>query len=236
MYWKGWTILFLAGFAGTVHAVSITGLYGTGVNNNGTALGDTATDGHYTLVDSPVNGAARTPLTGYFPLNGPYWLPDQGTSRWIAPGSTINGDAPAGLYVYRTKFMIEGLGSGGGPLNNGPNPETLDGYRFRLWGRWASDDIGIGVYLNGSYIGGTNEAERPWATWASFDTGFTGQMFKAGENTLEFRVQNAVFAGRNPTGIQAQVHGAFQAVPEPASLSAIAAGGLLLLRRRKRSK
>ncbi len=233
MYWKGWSVLLIAGVGGTAQAISISGLYGTGVDDAGRLLGDTATDRHYSLVNSPVSGAARTPLSGTFPLNGPYWLPDQASSRWISPSGTLNNTAPAGTYVYKTSFFINDAALGGGSSSGGPSPEVMSGYRFRIWGRWTSDDIGLGVYINGHLIGGQNYDERPWATWAGFDTGFTSGIFRAGENTIEFRAENAVFAGRNPTGIQTQVHGAFQAVPEPFTGAVLGVGALAMLRRRR---
>lgn len=235
MHWRGWSVLFLAGTGVSAHAMSFSGLHGTGVDDNDNLLGDAATDRHYSLADSPTSDAARTPLSGMFPLNGPYWLPDQTSSRWISPGSTINDTAPSGLYVYRTTFMLDRTNTSG-PAIGDPEVDWLKGYRVRLWGRWSSDDVGLGVYLNGTFIGGSNYEEKPWAHWADFDTGFTNAMFREGSNTLEFRVTNAVFAGRNPTGIQTQVHGAFEAVPEPVSLSVLATGMLAVLKRRKKNR
>ena len=94
----------VAVFSAHSNAATIADLYNTGVNSSGTALADSITDPHYTLITSP-SGTVTPAVTvpNGFPI--PPWIANTSTSRWIGPNTT-SADGPSGTYVYRTTFTL----------------------------------------------------------------------------------------------------------------------------------
>jgi hypothetical protein len=179
----------------TANGAPITTLYNTGVNNSGSVLANNAPDPHYTLIaPSPVVGPtfARTSASG-FPISpGGPWVGDNTTSRWITP--SLNATGPNGNYTYRTTFDLTGL-----------DPSTAS-----ITGRWATDNPGLDILINGVSTGQVNTIGFTAFTPFSINTGFT-----SGINTLDFIVQEQGVV----TGLRVEMTGtAAAAVPEPFSL------------------
>ncbi len=140
--------LGLAAVARAGSATNLTGLYYTGVDNNGTTLDDGDTDSHWRVTYARVNGnqytATNSTYTGSaYVVSGSYidggWVDNSSTSRWItAPGArtsatggtnTANdggdflpGNGTSGTnsayYVYRLAFNIAGSGGNGSNVTN----------------------------------------------------------------------------------------------------------------------
>jgi hypothetical protein len=135
-------LVLLVASAGVAHAGSatnVTGLYYTGVDNSGNALGNAAQDSHWTVTWARVGGSVYTGNSTYtgsaYVVSSNYidsaWVPNSSTYRWItapgaksaASGGTTNtggdylpGNGTSGTnsayYVYQLAFNISGTGSG----------------------------------------------------------------------------------------------------------------------------
>jgi hypothetical protein len=192
-------ILILAGaaYAGPI------AIFNTGVNGSGTPLANgTIGDSHYTLISVPSGGTAIQVLTsaGGFPI--PPWLADDAVSAWIGPNNNEDDFGPAGSFTYRTTFTLSGF-----------NPATAS-----LVGKWATDDFGTNILLNGV---STGNASGGFSSWSAFTI---NSGFVAGVNTLDFVVSNGIADG--PTGLRVEVTGTADptGVPEPASFLLLGAG------------
>ncbi len=231
-------ILSLTLWGGQTHAAPITGLYNTGVNDDGTVRTHDQAELHYRLISSPsnapiVDGSSNTitfaePITpfvvtsvGGFPV-GP-WIGGNSISAWIGPRGR-DAAGPVGDYRYRTTFDLTGFD----PLTAVIN------------GLWSTDNSGLDILINGIATGAT-------ANNLSAFTGFsiTGG-FVAGINTLDFLLNNAPCGGcENPTGLRVQILNTTSVdvptsppstdVPEPLTLSLLGAGlaGIAAMRRRR---
>lgn len=133
--------LFLGGSAKALagSATGISGLYYTGVANNGSLLSGGATDSHWTVAYARVNGLDYYGTSTYTGaarvVSGSYvdgaWVQNTSSAQWItAPGAStstsgtstnIGGDYLPGngttgtndsQYVYELDFTITGTGSG----------------------------------------------------------------------------------------------------------------------------
>jgi uncharacterized delta-60 repeat protein len=168
---------------GTDGRQPIPGLFNTGVDSAGTPLNNLAQDSHYVLLgNSTVTG---TPLVatsaGGWPI--PPWLDDNSTSAWITPNTTIN--SPPGEYYYQTTFDMTGLDLGNAVLT----------------GRWATDNTGIEIWVDGFLVGASSAG---FSAFTPFQ--YTGP-FMPGLNTLTFRVDNAAGPTPNPTGLRVEISG-----------------------------
>jgi uncharacterized repeat protein (TIGR01451 family) len=199
------TILSLAALAimGLVVAVPAYAdnipLFNTGATAEGSV------DPHYTLIQSadpafPGPNAFVALTTGY-PLPGP-WIPNNATSKWIAPQADQSGGNASGLYIFRTTFDLTGL-----------NPSTAV-----ITGQWTTDNNGVDILINGVSTGFTTPFE-------AFSQGFfpftINSGFVAGINTLDFVVNN----GGLPIGLRVEMSGAASPidgayVPPPSDLVA----------------
>jgi hypothetical protein len=176
------------------HAATIGGLYSTGVDNSGVATVGNGADTHWTLND----GTAYTGGTnGVFPI-GP-WVADSAASRWITPtpnaSDSFDPDAN-GYYTYATTF---GLTAG-----------QAAGAAFT--GQFAADNTVVDILLNGYSLGGGGV----FSSWTGFSA--TSPDFVAGQNSLQFVVENYAQNGGNPSGLDVQfLSSVAGSVPEPAS-------------------
>jgi hypothetical protein len=179
--------------AGISHAATpIPGLFNTGVDAGGVALTDNAIDPHYSLVAPSlvVGDAIVATSAGMFPI--PPWLGDSPTSAWITPAADTNGPGNvdgSASYFYRTTFDLAGMNASGAVIV----------------GRWASDNGGLDIRLNGTSTGFTNPAQ--FAAYTPFTlSASAGHPFIAGLNTLDFVVNNG--AGEmnpfGPTGVRVE--------------------------------
>jgi hypothetical protein len=147
-----------------------------------------------------------------FPI--PPWLGDGNASAWLVPTATTDG--PEGDYYYQTAFDLTGF-----------KPETVE-----IYGRWASDNPGMDIMLNGAPTGNPNPLEFGNMSEFTLSTA-TGETFLPGINTLTFVVHNGV-GNNNPTGVRWEFLSATaEAVPEPglAGLVAASMAGMALRRR-----
>lgn len=222
-------LLFLFTAPSNVSATTITGLYNTGVDVTGNALGQNITDPHYAFVTqpSPFGLTAQTVLDTAFPINdvsplGP-WVANNAFSRWIGPNTTA-ADGPPGSYTYRTTFTL-------------PGDTILSSVLIN--GFWGTDDQNA---VNDILINGfsTSPATTDFATLVAFSI---SSGFQLGMNELDFIVGNGPdppTSGVNPTGLRVDLMtGTYEtttppAIPEPSTMLLLGFGliGLAGFRRK----
>ena len=190
--------------------LSITDLYNTGVNIAGTVLADNAIDPHYDISGAFTGDAIVATSAGGFPITP--WIPEDANSAWATPANNTEG--PAGEYLYLTTFTL---------------PVDADLASVSITGKWATDDGGVSISLNGVLT--NNTAAGGFQTYTPFSISGSSFTFVAGTNTLGFRLSN----GGGPTGLRVDDMVGTYSVPEPAGLSLLALGGLGLLARRRRA-
>jgi hypothetical protein len=183
----------------------ISGLYDTGVDDQGTPLSINDMDHHYVLT-GPLSSAYLTPQVP--PNLDKTWWPMDNSGLWIGPKLDGIQAAPGGDYVYTLTFDLTGF-----------NPSIIV-----ISGQWSSD--------NSSYIS-LNGVQTPFQTPSSPDDPFAhiynftlDSGFVAAENTIEFHVHNIT----GPTGLLVQ-----NLVPEPATLLLVGLGGIFLRRSKQRT-
>ena len=164
-------------------------LFSTGIGTDGALLGPNGVvDPHYSLTESGDDdypGPDAVTLNPGFPV-GP-WLeegPDSEfpDSRWLAPRREAGSGNSPGEYRYQTTFNLAGF----------------DLSTVQITGRWASDDGGPDLLLNGESLFLTSIG---FGGWADFEI---TEGFVPGDNTLEFVVSNGGEA-RNPSGIRVEI-------------------------------
>ena len=175
------------------------GLFNSGVDDSQMALGDNAVDPHYELVDPShvVGDAIVATSAGGFPI--PPWLDDSHLSAWITPSASTNGPGDfdgAPSYYYRTTF----------------NVSDADINDLAISGRWASDNSGQDILLNGESLGFVNTAQFGAFTPFTLDFGFV-----SGLNTLDFVINNGANEDNSdgPTGLRVEFDGNGTAAPPP---------------------
>jgi hypothetical protein len=180
----------------------IPGVYGTGVDNSNALVPVGTLDPHYTLTQSAALPGFPAPrgTVVYIPSSYQFfnWVPNTSSSQWIGIQSQANSYS-AGLYAYDITFDLTGL-----------NLATAV-----IAGQFAADNNAV-IYLNGANTGITT----PTLGFLSFTPFTISSGFLPGLNTLEFQVTN-VFAdpgGISPTGLQVQLRGTADPIPEPAGL------------------
>lgn len=154
----------------------VPGLFNTGVDDTGNALGDGAVDGHYQIVVNP-DGASPEAFvenSAAFPIVSGPWVANNAGSKWIGPRFDTTGAAGAvgagGDYTYRTVFDLAGY-----------DPATVI-----VTGQWATDNGGIDIVVNGRSTGLQNTAQ-----FASFTPFTLNSGFVDGLNVIEFKLNNA---------------------------------------------
>jgi hypothetical protein len=166
----------------------IPGLFNTGVDNTGKPLPEDAIDRHYGIIAVSTNAYAATSLGG-FPI--PPWLGDSSLSAWISP--TLDTFAPsdgAGSFTFRyeTRFVLSGF-----------DPTTA-----RITGRWATDNRGSDILINGT---STGQSSPSYGAWTPFQI---TSGFVPGTNRLTFVVVNGdpgAPQGSDPTGVRVELSG-----------------------------
>jgi hypothetical protein len=169
---------------GFVVAATVPGVFNTGVDAEGKLIDASDTiDPHYQLTESPDEispGPDAVTLNPGFPV-GP-WLPEGPDSRWIAPRAEQNIGSAEGDFTYRTTFSLTGF-----------DPTTAV-----IVGRWATDNSGLDILLNGESLFISSVG---FDSWADFEI---SEGFVDGENTLDFVLNNAP-ATNNPTGLRVEL-------------------------------
>ena len=187
-------------------AVPIPGLFNTGVDGAGTVLAGGSDDPHYTI--NELSDAAAKVMTN--PHGS--WIANDTNSKWIwanADGQPVNV-----TYTFATTFDLTGY----------------DLSTVSISGRWATDNAGDELFVNGTATGQTSAG---FGSWTSFT--IPNSELVSGVNTIEFEVRDfGVIAG-----FRAEISGtgdlAVAAVPEAGStmvLGLISAGALFLSRSR----
>jgi hypothetical protein len=163
----------------------IPGLFNTGVDNAGKPLADNATDPHYSLI-IPAGPAYAATSAGGFPI--PPWLGDSLLSAWISPTLDTVARSDGAAYYYETTFDLTGF----------------DVTTARIAGRWAVDNWGTNILINGT---GTGIFSTGYVGWTSFQI---TNGFIAGTNRLTFLVSNGspqTPTGSDPTGLRVELSG-----------------------------
>ncbi|HEX5177546.1 MAG TPA: PEP-CTERM sorting domain-containing protein, partial [Chthoniobacteraceae bacterium] len=176
---------------------AIPGLKNSGVAApEGLPLADDAPDPGVVLTGATTGPAIVARAIGGFPI--PPWAPDNNQSAWLTPGADTNG--PDGDYAYTITFDLTGF-----------DPSSVS-----ILGRWAVDNVGSEILLNGQPTG--NENGGGFADYTPFSISSSdGDLFSPGVNTLSFQVNNATPPG--PTGVRWEFLSATVAIPEPASVA-----------------
>ncbi len=156
----------------------IPGAFSTGVDNGGTPLADLQIDPHYQIIINPDSESPDAIVLDSVssPVGGA-WIDNSAFSKWIGPVGDSN--AAEGTYTYRLTFRLDGF----------------DPASSRVTGRWASDDAGLDIVVNGVSTGLTSNGFASYAPF-NIDAGLV-----AGTNTIDFVVNNAA-PTPNPTGLR----------------------------------
>lgn len=168
-----------------VFGENISGLYNTGVNNDGSLKATNTIDSHYSLVSAPAGAMQIAWVPSSIPTSYPFpggWLVVS-NARWLAPATNASLDEPRGGYDYRLTFNLVDVSS-----------NALDPATAIITGNWAVDDSGV-ILLNGVPVA-TNSVGFTALTPFSISTAFL-----AGTNTLDFVVTNGNNPIPNPTGL-----------------------------------
>jgi hypothetical protein len=163
--------------------VLVPGVFNTGVDASGNALGDRVQDSHWTLTssaDPTYNGPETyTVKSDAFPI--PPWMANTSNSKWICPRQ--NGtEVEDGAYVYQLQFDLTGY-----------DPDSA-----RMTGQYSADDSLTNVKINAVSTGISGSGFDSWHSF-SISSGFT-----AGTNTLEFFVNNGGTSA-NPSGLRVEL-------------------------------
>jgi hypothetical protein len=168
-------------------------------------------DAHWT-VDQPAGGIAPAKVVTASDADGIFigsaWASNGPSSSWIAIDASTIQNAPVIPYTYYRTF----------------NLAAADVAQASISGLWGIDDGGD-LRLNGNLI---SSLVNDYSATTPFSVAAGSGLFVAGPNTLSITMtfsDNAAEAVR--------LTGALT-VPEPATLSLLALGGLALIRRKRR--
>jgi hypothetical protein len=192
---------------------AITSLVNTGTAiHDGPALAHGSDVPRWTLTASPLGTnpiKVHTSLGG-FPI--PPWVSDNNSSTWIGPDDPDINGLP-GDYEYSITFDLTGF-----DLNS-----------VIIRGMWATDNGGLGVFLNGVDTGNAPSVGFTDPTLFTLSVA-EGETFNPGLNTLAFRLNNAGDA-LNPTGFRAEFLTATGIIPEPGALALIGTAAVACMSR-----
>jgi hypothetical protein len=159
----------------------ITSLHSTGLDANDQALPGGAVDPFWTFLINADGGGPDT-FVGKegWPI-GSAWLGNSATAKWIGPRAVLGvGDIAGGDYLVRTAFDLK----------------DRDVNTVYINGRWASDNGGTGVFLNGQAV--NIPLSTGFGAWTTFTLTSADASFLPGVNTLDFGFNNA---GAGPAGV-----------------------------------
>jgi hypothetical protein len=152
----------------------IPGVVNTGVDSSGAPLDDNTVDPHYILVTNAHDSASSEAIvhdSTVFPIVAGPWVPNSATSKWIGP--VFNTVAAAGgVYVYRLTVDLSDR-----------DPATV-----RIVGKWATDNPGTDIRVNGVSTG--NPPSPGFTAYTSFSIDSSNAAFVSGLNTIDFVLEN----------------------------------------------
>jgi hypothetical protein len=179
-------------------AAPITGLFNTGQSTTGSA------DNHWTVVAPPGAGQVISPVYVYST-----WLPNTAASswEWVTNTGQPSGTSSAPVtYTFRTLFILD---------------STLNPATAVITGRWATDNVGTEIQVNGLSFDQTSPGFNAWSGY-TLNSGFV-----AGLNVLDFVVQDYGVLG----GIRIEFSSAdadLSAVPSPEPATSLLLGVALV--------
>lgn len=164
----------------------IPDLYNTGLDDNRAPVADGLADPHYTLITNPDTGSTNAIVedSTAFPIVAGPWLPNTASAKWIGPKLNTS-DSAVGLYTYRTTIDLTDR-----------DPSTVV-----IIGRWATDNVGRNILVNGTSTG--NRESPGFDAYTSFAIASSNATFVAGINTIDFVVDNVQTAGY--TGLRVEI-------------------------------
>ena len=156
----------------------IATLFNGGLDASRNPLADGLNDPHYFIVTNadgaPISAIVENSTA--FPIVAGPWLANTASSKWIGPRLDSAGSAGLvsnnGVYTYRTTFDL-----------TDHDPSTVF-----IQGRWSTDNLGVGIRVNGVELGVNNTAQ--FVAWTTFSIGTNQVTFNPGINTIDFDVQN----------------------------------------------
>lgn len=195
-------ILLTLGTASLSSAGSI-GLFNTGVDSTGSLLAGGSLDSHYSILETASSGVAIDHYS--YPGFGA-WLPPTSSSQWI--WENRNGQPVNVTRTFRTTFDMSGFELATAVIN----------------GRWAADNIGLDILVNGASTGQTIPGSyASFNSWHSFS--INSSLLVSGVNTIDFQVQDV----GGISGFRAEFLTATADVAVPDSAATITLLGAVLL-------
>gem|GEM_PF-446857 len=161
--------------ASVVVGLPISELFNTGVNDDRTLATGGSVDAHWRMIqsdDTNYPGPAALVLHDAYPVQAGTYMLNGPSSKWIS--ASTNGNSQPGNYTYRTTFLLDTH-----------KPDTA-----RITGKWAMDNNGVDILLNGVSLGISNNTG--FNVWGTF---VISNGFVAGLNTLDMVISNAPPAG-----------------------------------------
>jgi hypothetical protein len=174
----------------------IADLFGTGLDATHVPLADATVDPHYSLVVNPdvASTDAIVEDSGSFPIVAGPWLPNNAQTKWIGPRFNTTPSAP-GHYTYRTTIDLTQR-----------DPATV-----QILGRWAVDNTGLDILVNGVSTG--NPQSPGFGGYTTFAISNSPTVtFVAGINTIDFVCDN-IGPGLGWTGLQVIIDKSNVSVP-----------------------
>lgn len=164
-------------FVSNRDALSITGLYPTGVDNSGVNIAAGAVDPHYVLTVSANPSFPGPSARQLNPPNGG-WVGNGANYQWIGERADGGSNSTAGTFEYRITFNI---------------PSGISIPTVFVTGSWACDDS-CSIKLNGTTVPSVTSGN--YSALSNFAIP-TGSGFVTGSNTLTFVENN----GGGPGGM-----------------------------------
>ena len=149
---------------------AIPSLHNTGLDAAGLPIAGGSIDPFWTLVTNP-DGASTDVFVGNAGFPGA-WMANSATSKWVGPRANLGDGMAGGDYAYRTTFDLT----------------RRDTNTVIIVGRWASDNWGTPVRLNGTEVSVPPSFNHN--AWTTFTLASSNATFLPGVNTLDFVVNN----------------------------------------------
>lgn len=185
------------GLSTAVYGAPIT-IFNTGVDASGNPLAGGSSDSHWDVVSPAGDAKVISSIPGS-------WLANTSASTWI--WENANGQPVNVIRRFETTFDMTGLDLSTATLN----------------GRWAADNTGLNIFINGIDIVPPNSVAGGFTSWTSFS--IPNSDLVQGINTLVFEVQDfGVISGFRAEFLTAEAD--LLSVPEGGNSLLLMAAGL----------